>query len=231
MEGKLKQTIREADDTIARLNGLVRLFARQSYNQIAYSGRWSGVPKNERPILIKELDDALRSSGLDDEQIIALREPVVTVSAFDLTHTFINLVFGRIRSIEADLRAEADAIAKQGPINLSNASGQRHQEICRELQEITTLYPKLDGANDRRLRDHNFDLSDLIPKAKLPQSDIEKLTVVANRINLLIKAVRGTIGEVAEAEHFLAAYGRTDRLYIEIFEPEKAALAVVTVDD
>jgi hypothetical protein len=85
---KLSKNIEEAKELLPRVKALAGIDAKVAYSLLAWTNRLSGMPLREKQGMADEIDSQLRSYGVSEGDIDAIKSKYVTLIGYDLSIYF-----------------------------------------------------------------------------------------------------------------------------------------------
>jgi hypothetical protein len=89
VEAKMRATLNEAQEIIARMKNLAEANAEATYGLIAWANRWGGMPYDEKQRKIDNIDSQLKSLGATDSDIEKIKsKDFMPFIAYDIKEVF-----------------------------------------------------------------------------------------------------------------------------------------------
>lgn len=91
VEAKMRATLNEAQEIVARMKNLAEANAEATYLLIARGNRWGGMPYDEKQRIIDGIDSQLRSLGATDSDLEKIKSrDFIPFIAYDIKEVFEN---------------------------------------------------------------------------------------------------------------------------------------------
>lgn len=144
VEAQLRDTLREADSTIAQLRGLLTPLSEFMFTVTARSGRYGiGITARDRHRLVTELESELAKLGMSKEDIEAAKKDWHRMNLLDLSLCIVNPMLGAINQKQQEQHTITGKIQRRGPISPTDAT---YNAAIEQLRHI--------GAEKRRLEEY-----------------------------------------------------------------------------
>ena len=176
LKAKFGLRINEADALVADIRQIALVMSRATYLQLAYIGRWDGVPWDKKRKILTDLDNINLQLKIDPQLTEAAKRPILQMVAFDLLSIFedalqhaaelkrreIENQIAQYRSESATYRedkAYCDLLEKRDAYTLSRLDLNTADDDLSDVESLARMRIKaipldgVDGAAIERLKD------------------------------------------------------------------------------
>ncbi len=210
VEAKLRDTLREADTTIAQLRGLLAPLSEFMFTVTAQSGRFGvGMRARDRYRLATELESELVKLGLSRNQIEIAKKDWHCMNLQDLSLLLINPLMKMIEEKQQEQHKIIGKIQSRGPISPTDAT---HKAATERLWHIAAEENRLEECLVYKELDHiHENLRRFLETTDVFSSDEKRAFMDTHKDELADLAYYAEHKEFRRLEHWLQLCDATEK--------------------
>jgi hypothetical protein len=185
---KLRARLHEAEEVVQNLRRLAVVAAQQNFVQMAEAGRFGGGSSNaEKRNRSLEYSEVLEELGVDKQQIVNARRPLVAYAGLDMLLGLRGMAATRIQAIRQSLEQERASIFGSEPVRMEGPQYEEWLELGERIKLLDLTDSYLEIINNSSPENFAKLCNDIIATPGFSKQDQERLRRFSKEITAMYK--------------------------------------------